>query len=89
MPLIEANGTQLAYDDAGSGDAVVLVHGSWNQRQAWMFFVPGLSSSFRVVSYDRRGHGESTASPMEGTRRDDVAGDQLAEVLLHALGRHL
>jgi pimeloyl-ACP methyl ester carboxylesterase len=73
MSLIEANGTPLAYDEAGSGDPVVLVHGSWNQRQAWMFFVPELSSSFRVVSYDRRGHGESTAPPTEGTRQDDVA----------------
>jgi pimeloyl-ACP methyl ester carboxylesterase len=73
MTLIEVNGTSLAYDDAGEGDAVVLVHGSWNQRQAWMFFIPELSSSFRVVSYDRRGHGESTAAPMEGTLHDDIA----------------
>ena len=73
MALIEVNGTTLAYDDAGDGDPVVLVHGSWNQRQAWMFFVPELSSSFRVISYDRRGHGESTAEPTDGTIHDDIA----------------
>ena len=73
MPVETVNGTPLGYDIAGAGDPVVLVHGSWNQRQAWMFFVPELASSFRVVSYDRRGHGESTAPPTEGTRQDDVA----------------
>ncbi len=73
MPSATINGTTLAYDTAGDGHPLVLVHGSWVERQMWAFVVPGLAASFRVVSYDRRGHGESEAQPDAGTMHDDVA----------------
>jgi pimeloyl-ACP methyl ester carboxylesterase len=73
MPSETINGTTLAYDTDGEGQAVVLVHGSWGERQQWAFVVPGLTPSFRVVSYDRRGHGESDPQPEAGTVHDDVA----------------
>lgn len=73
MPSETVNGTTLAYDIAGEGQALVLVHGSWAVRQSWVFVVPGLTPFFRVVSYDRRGHGESDAQPEAGTIHDDVA----------------
>src|SRR5881227_1473149 len=57
----------------GDGDALILIHGSWGERPTWGFILPGLSESFRVVSYDRRGHGESVGDPTAGTVRDDVA----------------
>jgi pimeloyl-ACP methyl ester carboxylesterase len=85
MPVDRVNGTSLAYDVAGypNADTVVLVHGSWNGRQAWAFVVERLADSFQVVSYDRRGHGESDAPPEAGTVHDDVA--DLA-ALIEALG---
>jgi pimeloyl-ACP methyl ester carboxylesterase len=67
------NGTTLAYDTDGEGHPLVLVHGSWGERQTWAFVVPSLTPLFRVVSYDRRGHGESDAQPEAGTVHDDVA----------------
>ena len=67
------NGTTLAYDVAGEGDPLLLIHGSWGERQTWAFVLPGLAESFRVVSYDRRGHGESVGQPDAGTVHDDVA----------------
>jgi pimeloyl-ACP methyl ester carboxylesterase len=73
MPVEQINGTPLAYESVGSGDPLVLVHGSWNQREGWMFLVPELSPPFRVVAYDRRGHGGSTLEPADGTFDDDVA----------------
>jgi pimeloyl-ACP methyl ester carboxylesterase len=73
MPSETVNGTTLAYDTDGEGHALVLIHGSWVVRLAWVFVVPGLTPSFRVVSYDRRGHGESDAQPEAGTVHDDVA----------------
>jgi pimeloyl-ACP methyl ester carboxylesterase len=75
MPVDQINGTQLAYDIAGppDEDTVVLVHGSWNGRQAWAFVVERLAPSYQVVCYDRRGHGDSNAPPDAGTVHDDVA----------------
>ena len=84
MPVDVVNGTPIAYDEAGTGETVVLVHGSWNQRQAWGFVVPQLADSFRVVTYDRRGHGDSEARPDAGTVHDDVADLAALIETLHA-----
>ena len=67
------NGTTLAYDVVGDGPPLLLIHGSWAERPTWMFIMAGLSESFRVISYDRRGHGESVGDPTAGTMDDDVA----------------
>jgi pimeloyl-ACP methyl ester carboxylesterase len=73
MPSETINGTTLAYDTDGTGHPLVLIHGSWGVREMWLLLVPGLVGSFRVVNYDRRGHGESDAQPEAGTVHDDVA----------------
>lgn len=73
MEVEGPNGTALTYDVAGEGVPLVLIHGSWGERKTWAFVVPALAESFRVISYDRRGHGESTAPPDVGTVHDDVA----------------
>jgi len=83
MDVESADGTTLTYEVAGDGDALVLIHGSWVDRQTWGFVIPGLVESFRVISYDRRGHGESTAPPDAGTIHDDVAD---VVTLIDALG---
>ncbi len=61
---------------AGDGEPLVLVHGGWSDRHNWQTVAPALARSFRVVAYDRRGHGSSKGvSP--GPRRaqeDDLAG---------------
>src|SRR5438270_10257712 len=57
-----ADGTTIAYDQMGNGPAVILVDGALGSR-ADGFLVPlatGLSSYFTVITYDRRGRGEST-----------------------------
>jgi len=76
------NGTTLAYDVVGDGPPLLLIHGSWGERQTWGFVLPGLGESFRVISYDRRGHGESAGDPTAGTIDDDVAD---AAALIEAL----
>ncbi len=52
------DGTQIAYDKAGSGPALVLV-GATPDRSANTQLVELLSPHFTVYNYDRRGHGES------------------------------
>jgi len=73
MTTATINGTTLTYDVVGDGEPLILIHGSWGERTTWGFILPGLGEAFRVVSYDRRGHGESTGPPAEGTVHDDVA----------------
>lgn len=66
---------ELYYEDRGTGRPVVLIHGwplscaSW-ERQSAMLFAAG----YRVVMYDRRGFGRSSASS-EGYDYDTLARD--------------
>ena len=57
-----ADGTTIAYDQMGNGPAVILVDGALGYR-AFGFMAQlahELSPHFTVISYDRRGRGEST-----------------------------
>ncbi|RVU22318.1 alpha/beta hydrolase [Streptomyces antnestii] len=84
MPQVHANSVNLFYETVGDGEPLVLVHGSWNDHTSWQPAIEAdLRASFTVVSYDRRGHGESEKVPGQGTRRQDE--DDLA-ALIEELG---
>ena len=53
---------QLAYTDAGLGQPVVLLHGYPFNRSLWNEQVSALSNSYRVITPDLRGLGESDAT---------------------------
>lgn len=74
MEMITVNGVRLAYEIHGTGDIpLVMVHGSWIARRQWDPLIPHLGDSFRVVTYDRRGHSESERANGEGGVREHVA----------------
>lgn len=73
------NGVDLAVAESGTGEPLVLVHGSWVDRTGWGLVEEELANSYRVVSYDRRGH--SMSPPAPGTRKDDE--DDLAALIEH------
>jgi len=79
----EHAGAQIAYRAVGSGPALLLVHGFFATGQAWDPFVEDLSTSYRLVVPDMRGHGRST-NPGGVFLHRDSAGDMLA--LLDHLG---
>jgi pimeloyl-ACP methyl ester carboxylesterase len=54
------NGIQLAYEEQGSGPALLLLHGFGGCRDAWKPLLPGLAGHYRVIMPDLRGHGGST-----------------------------
>jgi pimeloyl-ACP methyl ester carboxylesterase len=76
---IDVNGVRLYYELNGSGEPLVLVHGSWGDARSWRLVVPGLAESFRVVVYDRRGHSRSERPDTPGSVDED--GDDLAALL--------
>lgn len=71
------DGLRLAYDDAGSGTPLVLLHGFPLDRSIWDAQVPALSRKCRVIRPDLRGAGESArgAGPaLMETLAGDLAG---------------
>ena len=65
-------GGELAYDEAGAGPAVVLLHGSFLDRGTWDLQVPALRTRYRVVRYDIRPFGESTVPNQPYKTTDDL-----------------
>ncbi len=73
MPVRSVHGIDIAYDVFGkAGDPTVLVHGSLVDRHSWDAVAPLLAHSLEVVTYDRRGHGESAPVPRPHPVRDDA-----------------
>lgn len=64
MSTIASNGVSLhVTDSGGSGRPVVLIHGWPLSGESWSNQIPALTAAgYRVVTYDRRGFGDSTAS---------------------------
>jgi len=74
MPTSSVNGIPIYWELNGeAGDPLILVHGSWTDHQNWADVVPSLSRSFRVLTYDRRGHSRSGRPAGQGSVREDVA----------------
>jgi len=73
---------RLSYDEAGSGECVVLIHGHPFDRTLWQPQVAALRGSFRVLAPDLRGFGASPVTPGQVAMREYAAdiGELLAEL---------
>ncbi|MFI1918929.1 alpha/beta fold hydrolase [Nocardia sp. NPDC020380] len=81
IPVTTADGARLrvhAYGPA-DGEVIVLIHGWSCAIEYWNPQINAFAGPYRVVAYDQRGHGESTA----GTRPFDS--QQLADDLVDVL----
>lgn len=70
----------LGYDEAGSGQALVLVHGFPLDRTMWEEQLKGLSGIRRVIAVDLRGRGKSPAEDT-GDWNVDLYADDLAATI--------
>lgn len=77
----QANDIRLAYDDEGAGIPLVFLHAFPLNRSMWKAQVTALSSRFRTIAIDLRGHGESDA-PLWSFSLDQYA-DDVAALLDH------
>ena len=79
MPYVPTRDIITYYEEAGSGEPLVLIRGLGSDLQAWALQVPELAKHFRVVTYDNRGAGRTGAPDKPYT----IAGmaDDLAALL--------
>jgi len=67
MAYVQIDDVRLAYDDVGSGPGLLLIHGYPFNRSLWVEQLDVLSKTFRVITPDLRGFGESDISGGEAT----------------------
>lgn len=65
-------GGELAYDVAGAGETMVLLHGAFMDRRSWDAQMPAFTRRFRVVRYDIRPFGESNRLDAAYSVPDDI-----------------
>jgi len=63
MEQVEIDGLQVAYEEAGLGPPLVLLHGFFCDRSLWRAQLDGLSDEFTVVAPDLPGCGDSSDPP--------------------------
>ncbi len=97
---VSANGTQLAYVEAGQGDPVVLVHGGLQDYRFWNSHIPVFAKSYRVIAYSRQNHFPNAASKdglpdgAADAHGEDLAamldglGIKRAHIVAHSSGAH-
>lgn len=56
MPQLNVNGTAFEYAEVGSGEPLVLIHGSASDHRTWHHQREAFAERFRVLSYSRRYH---------------------------------
>jgi pimeloyl-ACP methyl ester carboxylesterase len=77
MEQVEVAGLRIAFQRAGTGPPLVLLHGGFSDSRAWRRQLEDLSDEFTVVAWDAPGCGRSS-DPPETFRLPDYA-DCLAD----------
>src|SRR3954465_7487414 len=98
MSHADVNGVSLHYEEHGSGEPLVLLHGGLGAGEMFGTIMPSLSATRRVIAVDLQAHG-GTADvdrPLRPqTMADDVAaliehlGLERADVMGYSLGGHV
>lgn len=78
--LLRLDQGQQAVREAGSGQAMMLLHGIGSGAASWLQVALGLSERARVIAWDAPGYGPSTPLPMAAPKARDYAAR-----LLHTL----
>lgn len=82
MSTATVNGITVGYDDEGTGEVLVLVHGHPFDRTMWRPQIEHFAANgWRVIAPDLRGYGESTVVP--GITPLDVFAADIAALLDH------
>jgi aminoacrylate hydrolase len=83
MPTVSIGDADIYYEEAGRGEALVLVPGLSGQGSFWSQQVEAFKRDFRVIVHDHRGAGRSTHSQIKYSV-EQMADDTLR--LMDALG---
>jgi 3-oxoadipate enol-lactonase len=86
--MAPVNGTQLYYEVAGSGEALVFAHGFTLDHRMWDDQFEAFAQRYRVIRYDARGYGRSPMPAAPYSTSDDLRAllDYLGVRQAHVVG---
>lgn len=67
MPTIQCNDASLYYEEHGTGQPIVFLHGAWAGCRYFEAQLTELSTRYRTVAFDFRGHGRSAKTEVGHT----------------------
>lgn len=73
--IFDEQGMSISYDDIGSGNAVLFIHGHPFNRTMWTSQVQSLRWKYRTIAPDLRGYGRSSLGPDSVCTLESMAGD--------------
>jgi len=73
VSYVDANGVHTYYEEHGSGDPLLLLHGGLADASGFALQTPAFAERYRVVVPDRRGHGRTP--DVDGPITYDVMAD--------------
>lgn len=59
MPFCKIRGVNLYFDEAGTGEPLLFLHGLGSSSEDWEYQVPYFAKKFKVITIDFRGFGKS------------------------------
>ncbi|MDA1075211.1 MAG: alpha/beta fold hydrolase [Proteobacteria bacterium] len=83
MPVFNNDGVDLYYEDHGKGPAILLSHGFSATSQMWRGQIKALSQSYRLITWDMRGHGKSGSPADPGLYSEGATVADMAALLDH------
>ena len=82
MPSVRVQDIDMYYEEHGSGEPFLLIMGWGGNAATWKPQIPGLAEQYRIIAFDNRGAGRTTA-PEEPYTTGQMAADTVG--LLDAL----
>ena len=57
---VDIPGFKIAYAEAGTGDTIIMIHGSGGNKDNWLYLAKYLTPNYRIIIPDLPGHGDSS-----------------------------
>ena len=81
MSYADVNGISLYYEEHGSGQPLILLHGGYGTGEMFAPILPLLASGRRVITVDLQGHGRT--ADVDRPLRFQTMGDDIAALIRH------
>lgn len=81
MSHAEVNGLSLYFEEHGSGEPLILLHGGLGAGEMFAPLVPALSENRRVIVVDLQGHGRT--ADIDRPLRPELMADDIAALIKH------